>query len=305
MFLVLLKMYLPMTIRGFIFSICRLNVSFGILGLNTTLKDFWIEHSDGVLSELGVVSISSFFNLFDHLFLLLLAVITHLIFLLLKLKCRKSKSTHCFVKLVNWIAQKTWNLLNFAFYIRTFMLFSHFWIVCSIFEIYKANLSSISTQISLVFSIIILCVIIAFSSLNIVLAFNNSDLSPPSLNELFANLKNTKMARMYNVALMIRRVVLVSIMICLSNADKFVLLFISVLCQVIHVVMIIKVRPYTSLKDNLIEVQVNVIFIILLLILILLNTQDSWNDVATSIYLSLMCFPLVFIFFISIGKFYY
>lgn len=90
MFLILLKIYLPQKVIDFILSNSIFNLNFGLLGMDSVpmLKDFLkmlrIDQSDSTLEKLSVESMSTFYNLFTHLLVLLLVVIAHLIFWLIK-----------------------------------------------------------------------------------------------------------------------------------------------------------------------------------------------------------------------------
>jgi len=78
MFLVLLRVYLPEKIEDYILANDMFNFNFGIPGLYSipVLKDFLaifkIEHSDATLHGLSVESLSTFYNLFPHLVILIL-----------------------------------------------------------------------------------------------------------------------------------------------------------------------------------------------------------------------------------------
>ena len=132
MLLTLLRTYLPKKIVDYILANDIFNFNFGVPELDSIpmLKDFLsifkIEHSDVALNDLSVETLSTFYNLFAHFLILLFAVIAHLIFWLIKSKYSKSKSENCFMKFVNWIANKTWNFFTFTLYLRTVMQASEF-----------------------------------------------------------------------------------------------------------------------------------------------------------------------------------
>jgi len=206
------------------------------------------------------------------------------------------------VKVVYWIAVKVWKLFTFTLYIRTILQVSQLYIIVAVSEIYHRDLSSVAMIFSFVFAFITLCVIIGFSSLNTILVFNTSEKTNSVFEEYFIGIKKTKIARMYNVVIMARRLILVSCMVCLSSIDKVYLVFISVCYQVAHTIFIGWMRPYESIKDNINEIMIDVVFSILLITLLYFNTEDTWNGIVTSAYFYLLNFPGLFIFFSSLGR---
>ena len=309
MFLALLKVYLPEKIVDFIFANSIFNFNLGFIGIGSVpiLKDlldmFRIDHSDETLHELSVDSLSTFYNLFFHLLVLLLIVILHLIFWLIKSRWPDRKSDSCCVRLVYWTANQLWTLLTFTLYIRTILQISQFWILSSVSELHEANLNSRAMEFSFAIACISLWGIIAFSTLNATLSFKNYDHSVGPFKEYFNGIKNTKLARMYNVVLVTRRVVLVTLMICLNHINKVHLVLAAVLYQVTHTGLIILVRPHTSVKDNINEIMIDLVFWVLLTILLHFYTEDRWNEVATSAYFYLLQFPGLFIFLTFISKY--
>ena len=308
MFLILLRTYLPKKIVDYIVANDIFNFNFGIPQVDfiPALRDFLaifrIEHSDAALHKLSVETLSTFYNLFAHLLILLFMIIIHLIFWLIKSSCSKLKSENCFVRLMYWIAHKVWNLFTFTLYIRTIMQISQFWTISSISELYMTRMSSISVTFSFAFACVTLIVIVGFTSLNVVLATDTSDDSKSAFKEYFSGIKNTKVARIYNVVLMLRRAILVSLMVCLSSIDKLFLVLLAVCYQIMHTVLIAWMRPYVAIKDNINEIMIDVVFSALLITLLYLHTEEAWNGVATDAYFYLLNFPGVFIFLSSIGK---
>ena len=193
--------------------------------------------------------------------------------------------------------------MTFTLYIRVIIHVSQFWMICSITEIYETDLSSIATASSFVFACIIISIIVAFSITNITMIFDSSDVSKSVCKEFFTSIKESKKAKLYNVVMMVRRVVLVSLMVCLINIDKVYLVILAVIYQIMHTALIVWIRPYKSVKDNINEIMIDSVFSVLLVFLIHFHTKDSWNEVATSFYFYLLGFPGMFIFLTSIGMF--
>ena len=98
MYLILLKVYLPTKIVEYILANSIFNLNFGILGMDSIpmlsdfLSMFTIDHLDETLHELSVESLSTLYNLFGHLVILLMTTLIHLIFWMIKCLCPKRKS---------------------------------------------------------------------------------------------------------------------------------------------------------------------------------------------------------------------
>jgi hypothetical protein len=59
----------------------------------------------------------------------------------------------------------------------------------------------------------------------------------------------------------------------------------ATLLQVLHVSLIILIRPFSQVKDNIIEVANELIFTILTAGLIYFNKKSAWSNTPISIYL--------------------
>jgi len=164
------------------------------------------------------------------------------------------------------------------------------------------NFSTTAMKFSFGVACVILIVIIASAILNLVLSFDTSDSSKSAFKEYFSSIKNTKAARMFNVVLVARRLIMVILMVCLSSINKVFLVLLVGFYQIAHTILIIWVRPYVSIKDNVNEVMIDIVFSILLMTLLYFNTKDVWNGLVTEVYFYLLFSPSVFIFLTSLGK---
>ena len=297
MLLILLRVHLPKKIIDFILLNDIFNFNIKIPGLRSLplikslLFIFKIEHSDEALHNLSVDSVSTFYNLFDHLVIFLATVGIHLIFWLMKSICPKRKSENCIVRLTYWIANKAWSLFTFTIYIRTIMQVSQFWMISAVSELYEANFSSDATSFSFAVAVSAVCGVIIFAVVNGILCLWYPNSLIDYFKEYFSGMKNTKIAKMYNVVLMTRRIALVSLMACLRHLDKVYLVLIAVCYQIAHTVLIVLIRPYASVKDNINEIMIDVVFSVLLITLMYFNTEDTWNGVVASAYFYLLSFP--------------
>ena len=93
MLLILIRAELPLKIVEYILANYLLNSNFGNSGfgsipiLNDFLSIYQFDHSDEALERLSIESLSTFYNLFMHLVILMLVVSIHLIFWLIKAEC--------------------------------------------------------------------------------------------------------------------------------------------------------------------------------------------------------------------------
>lgn len=104
---------------------------------------------------------------------------------------------------------------------------------------------------------------------------------------------------------MVRRIILVFLMIYLTKIDKLHLVLLVTFSQVIHTALIIWMRPYELVKDNINEVMINIVFSSVVITLIFFLTKESCNEISTSMVFYVLNFPGAFIFLSSIGRCYY
>jgi hypothetical protein len=92
---------------------------------------------------------------------------------------------------------------------------------------------------------------------------------------------------------------------------SYVYLIGAALLQVLHASVIILIRPFNQVKDNIVEVANELVFTTLMAGLVYFNNEAAWNKMSISVYLylslfdsyrCLMLFPSVLILFISICK---
>jgi hypothetical protein len=76
----------------------------------------------------------------------------------------------------------------------------------------------------------------------------------------------------------------------------------ATILQLIHIFLIVLIRPFEKVKDNIIEIVNEVGFTLLMGGIIHFKEKSIWNRTAISVYIYLMIFPALFIIFISICK---
>lgn len=121
--------------------------------------------------------------------------------------------------------------------------------------------------------------------------------------ELFSDLKNKRHAKSYQIMLMIRRCLLITIIICFRFMPKIAYLSVLAGFQLIYFCYIFVVRPFTILKENVVEVFNELIFTVLVFILVFVNEKDKWNNIKESAFVYLLIMPSIFLLITSIGKY--
>jgi hypothetical protein len=120
--------------------------------------------------------------------------------------------------------------------------------------------------------------------------------------EIFSGLKKTSIARSYQLLLMLRRLILISWMVWLNSIPSFLYLSIPGLYQLLHFWTIIFIRPFSSMKDNIIEVFNELVFTIILWSVIYLNKEEKWNSITVDAFVHLLMAPGAFMFILAISK---
>jgi hypothetical protein len=111
------------------------------------------------------------------------------------------------------------------------------------------------------------------------------------------------MARTYQIVLILRKVVLISWMILFKFTPVNIFLIISAGYQLLHFCYIIVIRPFSTVKDNLIEVFNEIIFTFMLFGFIYLNREERWEHIFTDAYVYLIMAPGMFMILVTLSKF--
>ena len=122
------------------------------------------------------------------------------------------------------------------------------------------------------------------------------------LEEIFNGLKMQKSSKLYVSTLLIRRALFVVLLITLTSIQSWLLISILSLFQFWYLVYIIILRPFKSIKDNIIEISNELYFSILLSSLTFLNSETDWNSSITNIYMWVIGSNGFIIFFVITGK---
>ena len=225
-----------------------------------------------------------------------------------KLLFKKLKESHwwsCIFKIPFWIADKIFQMMIFSYFIRNILESSQFILISSIYEINKRNTTSFYRSISLSFSIlaivlygivIIILQYLTFSSYKLIEGKHNM------LEEFFRGLKVDKKHKFYSTIHFLRRTLFVLLLITWTSVHSKALIAILSSIQLAYVIYLSWVRPYAEIKGNLIEILNEIYYGVLLAALFILNTENDWTSLKTSIYMWTLVSNTFVVFIIVISK---
>jgi cysteine-rich repeat protein len=299
MFLVLLGVYLPIPIKDMITSSSFFSLSLPIphlqslYGIGHFLEFIDLESENSALSSLGAESGSTFVNVLSQLLMLLLIIILHLFTLTFR-KCDPNRSNGWWSKWLKWTGKKIFDFFTFTAYIRLLLQSSQFMLMSSIAEFYAFKLQSASHIVSLCLAGAVLLLVVAFFIVSAKLwitrvrkwAYHEES----KFDEFFSGLKKTKFATAYNLFILMRRAYLSLWIIWMKSTPLIVHLTGATLLQMLHSSLIILIRPFSQVKDNIAEVANELIFTTLMAGLIYFNKESAWNKTSISVYLYLLLF---------------
>ena len=167
------------------------------------------------------------------------------------------------------------------------------------------NLSGLRKIISFVFSIFLLCFclwIILFVSCFSYSSYEVSKNSHNKFGEIFYGLKVQRKARLYLPILLTRRAIFVILLMTLISIESWILISILSFIQLFYFVFIIILRPFESIKDNIIEISNEIFYCILLWFLIFWNSEENWSPKITEVYIWIITSNYIETFIIIFGK---
>jgi cysteine-rich repeat protein len=313
MIMLLLGVYLPPRIENLITSVKFLFSFFKIPFLQNLyfLKDIFryldYEQTNPSLEKIGVESGSTLNNISTEIFFYLLIIFVHVCAIPLKYCSTKEKKNMCSDFFISaW--KKVWTLLTFNIYLRVLLQCSQFWIISSVSELFNSDLSTLPKTLSFSIAGIVSAFMLWFWLFWVYLYVkklkNNNESSDSRTEELFSGLKKSKYSRIYNLLLLARKFVMLTFVICFQFLPTTYYLIYTSLLQLVHLIFVAIVRPFSRVKDNLVETTSEMIFFVMVTGLIYFNEKDKWSDEIITTYAILIMFPGFFVWVLSIGKFF-
>ena len=112
--------------------------------------------------------------------------------------------------------------------------------------------------------------------------------STSKIEEMFSGLKHQKSKRFYVILLLLRRIMFVSLLICVTFISPFVLVCLLCVIQIAYFLMIVLLRPFIETKNNIIEITNEVFFSFFLGCLIYFNEESLWKSTITNAYIYML-----------------
>ena len=202
--------------------------NFGII--NKIFSNFKSPLTDSSLSDFGINSDSSIYNLYPMFIWVLLLMLMHVILYFVMRWILNIRETGCWkwpVKIMKRVLIKLYNIMTFGFYIRNCLEMFQFILVTSIHEISKFNTVGSFDKISVAFAILLLLFYWIFIWIILYLIFTSYKINEDSHNnfeEFFNGTKQSKTNRFFMVALLIKNWLFISLMLSLESISSKVLI---------------------------------------------------------------------------------
>ena len=133
-------------------------------------------------------------------------------------------------------------------------------------------------------------------------ATHNLDRERSKFDELFRGVKQSRQAYMYNVVLITRKLLFITWLLCMEWAPPILVVCVFATMQLIYTLWWIYVRYFVIVKDNVVEIYNECIYLVLLVILVYFRKEDRWNGVLIYLYMALMISCGLFLLVVSLGR---
>jgi len=295
--ILLLKIYIPLEIRSYITANGFVSLAFEYpyvhkIGFLQAMIDYFdFLQSDERLVDMDVKYESTFNNTLTLFITLVLVMFFHLMVSPFA-RCTPDKSEHKWKYYSKIIFKKIFDLFTFTVYIRLILQAFQPFILSSVSEIYEQNWSNGQRIFSYVFAIWIIFLCIGFVCFAAVVAIKkttqNEDNKKGKLDEFFNGLKQKRSARMYSVLQMVRRFMFITWLLCFKWVQVIVVVCIFAIIQLFYTCLLLYIRYFEKIKDNIIEIYNECVYWVLLILLVYFQTESRWNGVVTNVYMGLM-----------------
>jgi cysteine-rich repeat protein len=246
-----------------------------------------------------------FSNVFTNVIIISVLGIIHLLLIPLK-NCKKARPISTKLVVLKSVGTGLWNLFNLTVYIRIILQDFQPLTIIAASKLNKTDFSTDESVLSyaLAAGVQVSCVGIFMLGLALWSYYRNNKEIPCTswFSEFFVNQKNTKMARLYNVLLMSRRLFFSIWIFTFMSMSKFSYVLILVLYQISHLVLISIIRPFNNVKDNIVELIWEAIFTPMLFGLLHFNVKDKWDNTITSVYSGMIFFGCALIWLVWFSK---
>ena len=154
-----------------------------------------------------------------------------------------------------------YNFLSFSYYIRAIIESFLILILSVVSEIYRLQVNDASSILSFIFWIIVLIILLLFTIFSLwLLLKKNQDDESNKYKEFFNGMKKKFCWRLFITIWMLRRLIFVLLFIILTPISPILTIQILSFIQLAYFIILLVIRPYTEIKDNLVEI-INEVFL--------------------------------------------
>jgi hypothetical protein len=197
---------------------------------------------------------------------------------------------------MRWACGKLFRLLTFTIYIRMILEAYLFMSISVMAELKEYSYENITTLVSLISAHVYAAILAGFWTLWVWEIFKRIRIDNDKIyyfSEFFSGVKHLKKARLYALNFMVVRILFVAIVVGWSDLTNIIKLVLFSLTQTWFVAYMIIVRPFNSLKDNIIEIWNQILYLILVWSLFYLDSSSRWISTVTTTYIwTLMSGPI-------------
>jgi hypothetical protein len=259
------------------------------------------DQSDDYFDRIGLTSGSAFLNHIS-LFLILGVLILYHLSLLPWCKATKNLSESSWTK---WVIKKLFDMMTFSVYIRLFLEAYLFMSISTTNELKEFDYSTVFKMFSLCMSFLFAIWLLSMLILSVVLIVKAIITKHQSKNwyfrEFFNGIKETTKAKNYNLMFIMVRLLSVITVIVFSSMVLISMTVVFSLIQLSFSLYVILSRPFSQVKDTVIEGTNSAIFFILSSLLIYFDAKDKWSTVLEKIFVWLILAGPVIATFISLA----
>ena len=173
-------------------------------------------------------------------------------------------------------------------------------------EIKRFNTSSLSSIISLIFSFVFAFICVWFITISFLswTKYEVSENVPENypFKEFFNGIALKSSAKLYSTLFLLRRMTLVSLLIFGSSLNNIYLVAPMIVCQTVYLILVVAIRPFKEVKNNVIEISNEWFYLILVSILAYYNETSRWSQSIQSVYLGIIIMNSVTIISVLICK---
>ena len=284
-------------------------IPYSSLGFVDFIMDWFNLPVNGdLMAKVGLKSGSTLFNNTSLLINILLVLLLHLMFLVLRCILCAWWTNKQFVK---FVINKIYKLLTVGLYLRLILEAYQFLLIWSTDEIHFFKTSTNSEITSLAISLLVFIILNIFTVFIFVLSIKqiykgtaeSSDNSQTYFDEIFDGTKDTKYSKFYSFMFILRKALIVMLMLYLSSLNISIKVGLFVLVQSIYYLYLILVRPLENRKDNLIDVINETLILLLASMLFKYNKEPDWTSSSKMVFFMSISIVCITVGIICIGKY--